>query len=221
MWRCSRSTREFGNDDIPETTGPLWKEFRGARFFRDRLTHPKDPHGLLVDIESFRTLSKAADYFIGAFKALELNFMKFTIKSRLFEKLIEENNADHEGSIVNGEPLETFYRVLYTQGHYERWAYKAFTSSHYRAPGDWDLRFQQTGGSLNKADYDRVNTHFGEMTERALQMWLELKRHGAYASTEEEKFALGASALGCLPIARRVKRSTITLCDLEDLMVPS
>ena len=183
-------SREFGNDYIPDTTGPLWKEFRGARFFRDRLTHPKDPHGLLVDIESFWTLSKAADYFIGAFKALTPNFVKFTIKSRLFEKLIEEHNADRQGSTMNGEPLEIFYRVLYTQGHYERWAYRAFTSSHYMAPNDWERRFQERG-SLNEADYDRLGTHLGEMTERALQTWLELKRRGTNASTEEEKFALG------------------------------
>jgi hypothetical protein len=186
-------SREFGNDYVPETIGDLWEEFRGASSVRDRLTHPKDLLGLKVDLKIVMTLLKAAKYFLDASEAaLALNFVKCTLKAKLFERIIEEENAAHERSGMRyDEPLETFYRVLYTQGHYEQWAHKAFTSSHYMAPGDWERRFQETGGSLDEVDYDRAETHFGEMTERALQMWLELKRRGTDASTEEEKFALG------------------------------
>jgi len=212
-------SREFGNDYILETSGELWKEFRGARFFRDRLTHPKDPLGLKVDLKAVMTLLKAAKYFLDTSVALTLNFVKCTLKSRLFERIIEEENAARERSgMSNDEPLETFYRVLYTQGHYERWAHKAFTSSHYMAPGDWELRFQETGGSLDEADYDRADTHFGEMTERALQTWLELKRRGTDASTEEEKFAMG-EAPGVF--AYRTARHALDnhLCEPDDPMV--
>ena len=186
-------SREFGNDYIPETASELWKEFRGARFFRDRLTHPKDPLGLKVDLKSVMTFLKAAKYFLDISEAaLALNFVKCTLKSRFFEQIIEEENAARGNSgMSDDESPETFYRVLYTRGHYERWAHKAFTSSHHMAPGNWALRFQETGGSLNEVDYDRVGTHLGEMTERALQTWLELKRRGTDFATEEEKFALG------------------------------
>lgn len=211
-------SREFGNDCTPETTGELWKEFRGARFFRDRLTHPKDPLGLKVDLKAVMTLFKAAKYFIDSSDALTPNFVKCTLKSRLFERIIEEEKAAREKSEMSDELLQTFYRVLYTRGHYERWAHKAFTSSHYMAPDNWELRFQETGGSLNEVDYDRVGTHLGAMTERALQMWLELKRRGTDASTEEEKFALG-EAPGVF--AYRTSRQALDNhpCDADDAIV--
>jgi hypothetical protein len=212
-------SREFGNDYTPETSGDPWKEFRGARFFRDRFTHPKDPLGLRVGLKEIKMLLSSAKYFLDTSNALTLNFAKCTLKSKLFEKIIEEENTACERSRMSADaPLETFYRILYTQGHYERWAYKAFTSSHYMAPGDWELRFQETGGSLNEADYDRVNTHLGERTERALRMWLELKSRGADASTEEEKFVLG-EAPGVF--AYRTARQALDNypCDPDDPMV--
>ncbi len=184
-------SREFGNDYVPEASGESWKEFRGTRFFRDRLTHPKDSLSLKVDLKAVLTFFKAAKYVVDTSDALTPNFVKCTLKSRLFERIIEEQNVVQERSVMSDELLETFYRVLYTQGHYERWAYKAFTSSHYMAPNDWELRFQKTDGSLNEVDYELVGTHLGEMTKRALQMWLELKRRATDASTDEEKFALG------------------------------
>ena len=86
------------------------------------------------------------------------------------------------------------------------------------APGDWERRFQETGGSLHEADYDRIGTHLGEMTERALQTWLELKRRGTKASTVEEKFALGETP-GVF--AYRTARQAIDNhpCDPDDPMV--
>lgn len=92
---------------------------------------------------------------------------------------------------MSDPPLGTFYRVLYTPGHYDRWRRGELTSSHRTAPPDWELRFKETGGSLSEADYDRKHTIFGEMTPRALRMWLELKGRGTNAQTDEERFASG------------------------------
>ncbi len=92
---------------------------------------------------------------------------------------------------MRNDSLEIFYRALFTPVHHRRWRQRQFTSSHNSPPPDWDLRFQETGGSLNEAHYDRINTLFGEMTLRALQTFLELKRRGVDARTTEEKFAIG------------------------------
>jgi hypothetical protein len=211
-------SREFGNDHIPETTGESWKFFRGSRLLRDRLTHPKDALSLRVDLKIILAALRAAQFFIDASTAaLTLNFVKCTLKSRLFEKIIEEEAARGRPEMNNDESLETFYRVLYTSGHYERWAYKAFTSSHYTAPNDWQRRFEQTGGSLREADY-QLNTDRGEMSERALQTWLELKCRGTEALTDEEKFAQG-EAPGVFAYSTARYALGNHPCDPEDLMV--
>lgn len=90
-----------------------------------------------------------------------------------------------------GKSPETFYRALFTPDHFRRWTQGLFTSTHLYPPGDWELSFQSNGGSLNEADYDRINTCFGEMSERSLQTWLQLKREGRDAQTHEERFASG------------------------------
>lgn len=92
---------------------------------------------------------------------------------------------------MSDEPSGTFYRALFTPDHFRRWAQGKFTSTHLYSPDDWERCFQNNGGSLNEADYDRINTHFGEMSERSLQTWLQLKREGRGAQTDEERFASG------------------------------
>jgi hypothetical protein len=92
---------------------------------------------------------------------------------------------------MTGESAETFYRALFTPDHYDRWARRDFTSSHHDSPPEWGLRFRETGGSLSESDYDRKSAVYGEMTERSLRTWLQLKREGRDAQTDEERFALG------------------------------
>jgi hypothetical protein len=84
-------SREFGYNYVPETAGDLWRQFRGARFFRDRLTHPKEPASLQVDDKSLLMVLNAAKYFNEALSAaLRIDPYKFASKAKLLDKIIAE-----------------------------------------------------------------------------------------------------------------------------------
>jgi hypothetical protein len=92
---------------------------------------------------------------------------------------------------MTADARDAFFRALFTPVHHERWLNRQFTSSHHMPPPEWQITFEKTGGSLEEFEYDRRNTLFGEMTARALRVWLDLKRRGSDALTREEEFAVG------------------------------
>jgi hypothetical protein len=66
-------SREFGEGRVPRTSGEAWKHFRGARFLRNRLTHPKSADRLTVGLKEVNQLLAALTYFQQAFDLLHLN----------------------------------------------------------------------------------------------------------------------------------------------------
>lgn len=58
-------SRKLGaGKDVLEQAGPNWKHMRGARAFRNRITHPKDAESLRVDLDLMDTLMGAHDFFL-------------------------------------------------------------------------------------------------------------------------------------------------------------
>lgn len=58
-------SREFGNGrDVLNNTNPNWKHMRGARAFRNRITHPKDVESLRVHLNLTDTLMGAHEFFM-------------------------------------------------------------------------------------------------------------------------------------------------------------
>lgn len=61
---CNLWAREFGNGYVLERTGSNWKHLRGARAFRNRITHPKGLGSLRVELDLMDTLLGAHSYFM-------------------------------------------------------------------------------------------------------------------------------------------------------------
>jgi hypothetical protein len=91
-------SREYGNDFTPEQSGEPWKQFRGTRFFRDRLTHPKDLNSLKVDAVTTMALLNAAQYFMTTTEAFRLDPDKYVLKAKGLEDGIAEQTTAQEAS---------------------------------------------------------------------------------------------------------------------------
>jgi hypothetical protein len=89
-------SREFGNDHVLPNAGPRWKNFRGARFLRDRLTHPKDIQSLRVDSKTVAMLLEAQLYFAGTWESLLLNADKWISKVKTMEALLSETESSQQ-----------------------------------------------------------------------------------------------------------------------------
>lgn len=83
-------SREFSNGTAIIPTGEPWKHFRGARFFRDRITHPRELGSIKVDPELTTMLLEAFKFFLEASDALNLEPEKWVVKAGGIEEDIEE-----------------------------------------------------------------------------------------------------------------------------------
>jgi hypothetical protein len=66
-------SREFGDGRVWLTSGEAWKNFRGARFLRNRLTHPKSVRTLRVGLPELNLLLAALTYYGQALSFMTLN----------------------------------------------------------------------------------------------------------------------------------------------------
>ena len=65
-------SREFGNGQLWETTGEAWKSFRGARFRRNQLAHPKSIEKLRITVADLTYLSASLSYYSRALGSMHL-----------------------------------------------------------------------------------------------------------------------------------------------------
>lgn len=70
-------SREYGNNYLVPRLGKNWKELRGVRFFRNRITHPKREDSLTVDLQMMETLIKGHSFLIEHIEATHLNEEKW------------------------------------------------------------------------------------------------------------------------------------------------
>ena len=83
--------REFGNDHVLERKGNGWKHLRGARAFRNRITHPKSPESFKVDLELTKTLLGAHSFFMDGWgEGLYLDADKWAEKAGGIDEVIEK-----------------------------------------------------------------------------------------------------------------------------------
>ena len=66
-------SREFGNGHRLKTSGEGWKNFRGARFLRNRLTHPKEAAALHIGVPELNLVLAALTYYKDAHDLLTLD----------------------------------------------------------------------------------------------------------------------------------------------------
>jgi hypothetical protein len=66
-------SREFGDGSVWLTSGEAWKNFRGARFLRNRLTHPKSVKTLRIGLPELNLLLAALSYYGQALGFITLN----------------------------------------------------------------------------------------------------------------------------------------------------
>jgi hypothetical protein len=65
-------SRTFGYGNCVPVTGALWSAFRGTRFLRDKLTHPKEVRDLRIDVKTSESIMLALKYFLAAQESLML-----------------------------------------------------------------------------------------------------------------------------------------------------
>jgi hypothetical protein len=66
-------SREFGNSYRLKTSGEGWKNFRGARALRNRLTHPKEVASLHIGLNELNYILAALHYYKEAHEALRVD----------------------------------------------------------------------------------------------------------------------------------------------------
>jgi hypothetical protein len=92
-------SREFGNGSTIAKSGEGWKHFRGARFFRDRITHPRELDSVRVDLKLTTTLLEAYGFFLNTLDALYLDPEIWAVKAGGLEEAI----AEQEGQLISQE----------------------------------------------------------------------------------------------------------------------
>ncbi len=92
----TRFSAEFGNETVLPTSGDSWKAFRGARFLRNRLTHPKAVGDLRVELKNFQLIHDALGYFLGAHDALFIDAEKWASLASSVGKAIKERHEATE-----------------------------------------------------------------------------------------------------------------------------
>jgi hypothetical protein len=87
---CNLWAREFGNGYVIEKSGSNWKHLRGARAFRNRITHPKRLESIRVDPSLMDMLLGAHSFFMeGWGEGLYLDSEKWAKKAGGIEEVIE------------------------------------------------------------------------------------------------------------------------------------
>lgn len=85
--------REFGDGVNIVKAGEPWKHFRGARFFRDRITHPRELSSVKVDLELTTTLLEAYGFFLSTSDAIHLDPETWAAKAGGLEEAIAEKGG--------------------------------------------------------------------------------------------------------------------------------
>ncbi|HET9212465.1 MAG TPA: hypothetical protein VFR03_18820 [Thermoanaerobaculia bacterium] len=83
-------SREFGNGVAIVKAGEPWKHFRGARFFRDRITHPRELDSIKVDLKLTTTLLEAYGFFLSTSDAIHLDPETWVAKAGGLEEVVAE-----------------------------------------------------------------------------------------------------------------------------------
>jgi hypothetical protein len=101
---CNLWAREFGNGYVLMKEGPNWKHLRGARAFRNRITHPKGLASFRVDLDLMETLVGAHGFFMeGWGESLYLDGDKWSEKAGGFEEMIEREETRAKEDIGSEE----------------------------------------------------------------------------------------------------------------------
>lgn len=80
-------SREYGTGHTVPRLGKGWKELRGTRFFRNRITHPKSQDALTVNSHTAETIMKGNLFLIEIHKALTLDIEKWV---RIGDQLVDD-----------------------------------------------------------------------------------------------------------------------------------
>lgn len=94
-------SREFSNGVAVAIVkaGEPWKHFRGARFFRDRITHPRELDSVKVDLKLTTTLLEAFGFFLSTSDTIHLDPETWVAKAGGLEEAI----AEEEGQPISQE----------------------------------------------------------------------------------------------------------------------
>lgn len=86
-------SREFGNSMAIAKAGESWKHFRGARSFRDRITHPRGLDSIKIDFKLAEVLLEAYSFFLDTSEALYIDPGIWETKAGGLEEAIAEEES--------------------------------------------------------------------------------------------------------------------------------